>query len=286
LLYVIARATDPRHLAPFSNLTEFHRTLARYAAARPTIAMDSLIARYAVACSGLPALGLESTISDVRRLRRAGGVPLAQVANDTAIPISLLRELEWGVFTNWNLEHTRGALELYAERAGLDADAVVSVIERELIVTGVTVDDRSQEADFTPPMTEAPLTSEGRALPLALAALMMATVLFIGQGDRSAPGARSPQVPTIRTFVRSAAITDHAPLTIETPRHPAGAGAEQQATAHLTPRPRRNRPSIEPVRRSLQPRREPTHPLLRLARTIAGDGRYKVEPFPKVKTQD
>ena len=131
LLYVVARATDPRHLVPFSDLGEFRRTLGRYASPRPKVAMDALVARYAVACSGLPPLGLQSTISDVRRLRRASGVPLAQIAADTMIPLSLLRELEWGVFTHWSLEHARGAIDLYAERAGLNGDAVARVIERE-----------------------------------------------------------------------------------------------------------------------------------------------------------
>jgi hypothetical protein len=277
LLYVVARATDPRHLAPFTDLSEFHKTLARYAAARPLIAMDALVARYAVACSGLPALGVESTISDVRRLRRAGGVPLAQIAADTAIPISLLRELEWGVYTHWNLEHARGALELYAERAGLDPDAVARVIEHEQTV-GLPAEEHLLEPAALPEFDAA--SSDRRTLPFALAALMVGTVLL------AAPGDRSPRTGTVRAAVRESVPPEHSTLALPAADQPMRPGGSEP---HIAPAvnalPRRSRQMSAVSRPKAPVRSANAHPLLKLARVIAGDGRYKVEPFPKLNAE-
>ena len=69
------------------------------------------------------------TISDIRRARRATGVPLVKVAERSRIPLGLLRQLEWGYFFNW----PRGPLRAepartLRPRAGLDEELVLSTV--------------------------------------------------------------------------------------------------------------------------------------------------------------
>ncbi|HZB24883.1 MAG TPA: helix-turn-helix domain-containing protein [Vicinamibacterales bacterium] len=71
----------------------------------------------------------ELTVSDVRRARRATGLTLAQVAERSRIPGTLLRELEWGLLQNWPSGHY-GRIQLvrYARAAGLDEEVVVRAV--------------------------------------------------------------------------------------------------------------------------------------------------------------
>ncbi len=72
---------------------------------------------------------LELTISDVRRARRATGLRLADIAQRSRIPISLLRELEWGYFINWPADnYGRSQLVRYARAAGLDVEVVMRAV--------------------------------------------------------------------------------------------------------------------------------------------------------------
>jgi Tol biopolymer transport system component len=69
------------------------------------------------------------TISDIRRARRATGVPLVKVAQRSRIPIGLLRQLEWGYFFNWPRgRYGRTQLVRYARAAGLDEELVLSTV--------------------------------------------------------------------------------------------------------------------------------------------------------------
>jgi hypothetical protein len=69
------------------------------------------------------------TISDIRRARRATGVPLVKVAARSRIPIGLLRQLEWGYFFNWPRgRYGRTQLVRYARAAGLDEELVLSTV--------------------------------------------------------------------------------------------------------------------------------------------------------------
>jgi cytoskeletal protein RodZ len=69
------------------------------------------------------------TISDIRRARRATGLALAEIAMRSRIPISLLRELEWGYFRNWPAGHyARTQLVRYARAAELDEQRVVRTV--------------------------------------------------------------------------------------------------------------------------------------------------------------
>lgn len=69
------------------------------------------------------------TVSDIRRARRATGLPLAAIAERSHIPVGLLRQLEWGYFINWPAgQYGRSQVIRYARAAGLDEDLVVSTL--------------------------------------------------------------------------------------------------------------------------------------------------------------
>ncbi len=279
LLYVVARATDPRHLAPFASLADLRSAVARHAPEQPAFAIDGLLAQYLMAASGCEPLRDDSSISDVRRLRRAGGVTLPRIAEDTGIPLSLLRELEWGVFANWDPAYASGSLEAYAERAGLDSDQVMAVVRRERDAEQVTL------VRVSVPPLPAPVRSKTLGLvPFALAAALAAFVVATAPADRNArqlasvgsaagSSARPASLttaeaaPAPRGDVRPAAVPGSSKASLEKPR---------------TRVPRRARHSPSSSTRSVQPAQS-RHALARFARAVAGDGRHKVEPFPKVQ---
>lgn len=69
------------------------------------------------------------TISDIRRARRATGLALAEIAMRSRIPVSLLRELEWGYFRNWPAGHyARTQLVRYARASELDERLVLRTV--------------------------------------------------------------------------------------------------------------------------------------------------------------
>ena len=69
------------------------------------------------------------TISDVRRARRSTGLTLAEISERSRIPVSLLRELEWGYFVNWpGGSYGHAQLMRYARAAGLDDEVVMSAV--------------------------------------------------------------------------------------------------------------------------------------------------------------
>jgi len=273
LLYVLARSNDARHFAHFETVSDFRRNVGRHATDRPALVVDGLLARYFMRRAGCEPLGGGSTISDVRRLRRAGGVSLPRIAEDTGIPVSLLRELEWGVFANWNLPVARPALVAYAARAGLDPERVVTIVEREQqhVLVAATIN----------PIFGINCGSHQKWAPLGLAAAMLALVIAGAPADRvpalevrAAPAAAPVRAPEREPTILPA--TTREPEAPE-PWVPAAPTARPRPAAQA-PRDSRRTPGAEPAR----PRaNQASHPLRRLARAIAGDGRHKVEPFPR-----
>jgi hypothetical protein len=84
----------------------------------------------ASAPTSLARIGAETlTISDIRRARRATGLPLSEVSSRSRIPVSLLRQLEWGYLTNWPPGlYGRTQLVRYARAAGLDEQIVIATV--------------------------------------------------------------------------------------------------------------------------------------------------------------
>jgi hypothetical protein len=128
LKFALARISDDQCLVPLQALGELLAVLDRIAPADAQAVVANLARRAGESANRLPRPAL-STVSDLRRARRARGASLAAIGADTGIPVSLLRELEWGLLDNW--WSTSGAekpLRAYADAAGLDPDAVSALV--------------------------------------------------------------------------------------------------------------------------------------------------------------
>jgi hypothetical protein len=165
LKLLLARAMGTLDLPPFGSLEAFVEALDRFAATDPAAAIASLVVSTVESAArrppepAVPAPPVAAqvqrfataqvqpfapvratevrppqskellTISDIRRARRATGVPLVKVAQRSRIPIGLLRQLEWGYFFNWPRgRYGRTQLVRYARAAGLDEELVLSTL--------------------------------------------------------------------------------------------------------------------------------------------------------------
>lgn len=284
LMYLLVRSTHDPSLAPFIGLEELITALGRFAPLSTEAALDSLVARYTIARAGLPEIDSTSTVSDIRRLRRAGGVSLATISKDTGIPLSLLRELEWGVYVNWPAVHADGSVRAYALRAGLDPELTLNVVARE-----------REESERVPAPVRPALQAVSEAGPLSRRMLPWAAIatlalgaLFVGAGDRSPKLQVSPAPAHATVQPAPAATVAEQPATTPAPRATVTRPVPQAVPA--TPRPER---AVKPSRvtnRTSSAVRHPTqqvtrssHPMMWLARALAGDGKYDVQPFPRAK---
>lgn len=143
LRIVVARALHSLDLPPFASLEEFAEAITRFGSDDATTTMRSLcerwtgvVSRESASSGAVPAAVPEPevtvvdlTISDVRRARRSTGLTLGEIADRSRIPVSLLRELEWGYFINWPAGHY-GRIQLirYARAAGLDEEIVIRAV--------------------------------------------------------------------------------------------------------------------------------------------------------------
>jgi hypothetical protein len=295
LLYLVARATDPWHLAPFQSLEEFTDALARHASEDTANVLDGLLAYHFMRRSGHPPLDEHATISDVRRLRRAGGVSLTQIAQDTGIPVSLLRELEWGVLAHWDPSHTARSLEAYAKRAGLDPSRVAAIVRSEFDrqENRVTAVVESEAVTLAPVPRD---TSDDRHIPLGLTAVLVLCVGLAAPADRDLVSLQyadidSPAVVQPASWVQPVPDSPDEPL-VETPppAQPVKAVPSPSLSKRVRPgqQSRRSSAPLTGVVPPTQTRQVPTRPaartrLAKMARAIVGDGRYRVEPFPRVQ---
>jgi hypothetical protein len=160
LKLVVARALGTLDLPPFSSLADFAEGLTRFAAREPGVMVSQLVVSWAESVAGRTPGGIdghgassaaaqvgrfvasrpldgrrlsasnELTVSDIRRARRATGMPLIRVAERSRIPLKLLRQLEWGYLLNWPTGHYgRTQLVRYARATGLDEQLVVATIQ-------------------------------------------------------------------------------------------------------------------------------------------------------------
>lgn len=158
LKLVVARALRTLDLPPFPSVESFEEALGRFAATHPAAVISDLVNAWAdivaarapqqvVEVEPLPAAQVQLfvssrtqdvhahlsheplTVSDIRRARRATGLPLASVSERSHIPVGMLRQLEWGYFFNWpNGNYGRTQLVRYARAAGLDEQLVVTTL--------------------------------------------------------------------------------------------------------------------------------------------------------------
>lgn len=147
LRLLVARALGTIDLPPYAGLDEFRRGLERFATADLQEALREAYAACAevrlkpdatqnVAGPAVPARTgtvlpaairrFQTTISDIRRARRATGLSLRELSQRSRVPAALLRELEWGYLRNWPAGHYgRAQLVRYARAAGLDERLVI-----------------------------------------------------------------------------------------------------------------------------------------------------------------
>src|SRR5204863_9107242 len=101
------------------SLRAFAEDLAPFAAADASVAVADLVARWAAAATRRPASapnasaaphradyagdrrGAPTDLAAMRRARRATGLSLTEVSRKSRIPVSLLRQLEWGYLRHW-----------------------------------------------------------------------------------------------------------------------------------------------------------------------------------------
>jgi hypothetical protein len=227
--------------------------------------------------------------------------------------LSLLRELEWGVYVNWHPSHAAPSLFAYAERAGLDPVKVVSIVSQEqelpqpanvpvsLVISASFADRTSSNEALTPIGFGRDVETRPTALPFALAAMILLSVAVAAPRDTDT-GARQQVVAvhpadtepvSVDTDARSAPQPDETdPETLDERTMPAtipvgnARSIEQRRRAPAPSRDlqlrRRRAAGASTGVQSTSPDRE-RHPLMRFARAIAGDGRFKVEPFPRVQ---
>ena len=199
LKLVIARALGTLDLPSFPSLDSFADALGRFAATDPAAAITTIVSSWSDLAGTLPRQAVEVeveplpsaqvqpfvssrtqdvqahlsheplTISDIRRARRATGLPLAAVSERSHIPIGMLRQLEWGYFINWPTgNYGRTQLVRYARAAGLDEDLVVGTLLPLIEVT-----ERPALAPARPAASIAPtaivLSDAGAATPVVQA---------------------------------------------------------------------------------------------------------------------
>jgi hypothetical protein len=144
LRLVLARALGTLELPAYESLEEFADALSRFAVTDVRACVLEIYGAWSAAAS--PASESEGdeheatsdgsvsevsalTISDLRRARRATRLTLADISDRTQIPVTLLREFEWGYFANWPSGfHGRSQIVRYARAAGLDEDVVVETV--------------------------------------------------------------------------------------------------------------------------------------------------------------
>jgi hypothetical protein len=158
LRLVLARATRTLDLPPFQDVGELCAALERFAAADLAPTVSALYATHTARrqAPGLPAATRETTISDIRRARRATGLSLEDVAQAAGVPAAKLRELEWGYMRNWPADDaSRDEIRRYARVTGLDERLVLSTAWP--LIEGA--------ADSEPPVEAAVVSSEWTLVP-------------------------------------------------------------------------------------------------------------------------
>ena len=127
------------------------------------------------------------TISDIRRARRATGLSLTEVSGRSRIPVSLLRQLEWGYLTNWPAGlYGRTQLVRYARAAGLDEQIVIATVwpmlddmERQMPVLEPAVEAVSVAHAEPPEVVVEPLEVLVEPVPLEVAEVPLARTATI-----------------------------------------------------------------------------------------------------------
>jgi hypothetical protein len=195
LRIVVARALRTLDLPAYRSLDEFAQALQRFVPSDPREVVRSLYTSGVAEATPPPSTRRDDTaltISDIRRARRSTGLTLSEIALRTHIPVSLLRELEWGYFPNWpSDQYGRVQLVRYARAAGLDEQLVIEVVW-PLLQHAIRA--------RAPRVVDADVVDEPVAVPVEPAPLMMRPAAVL-----QAPARHTPSVKR-RTFQAALAI--------------------------------------------------------------------------------
>jgi len=143
LRLIIGRALGTLDLPPYPSLDSLAEALSRFAAIDPVECFQHIVSSRPGAAEvpslpDAPEPALTITVSDIRRARRAAGVPLAEISRRCDVPPHLLRQLEWGYLLNWPTSHVgRRLIAAYARAAGLDEQLVIGVVWPLLMESGL-----------------------------------------------------------------------------------------------------------------------------------------------------
>lgn len=232
LKLVLARAQGTLDLPPYPSLESFASAIDRFAASDASGVVASLYARHAAAATPArvaPPAAL--TISDVRRARRATGMTLTEISIRSRIPVSLLRELEWGYFVNWPAGHYgRTQLVRYARAAGLDDEVVVEAVWPVL-----------QKAMRTRPPAAAPIDAPAPHPPVVEMRLVKTETAAMVAREPNRPRRRllaALAIPALLAIAALPALFDGQPRTPDASLEPPSAVARTEAPpAAAEPRP-------------------------------------------------
>lgn len=271
LRLIVARALGTLDLPAYATLDEFADAIARFGADDMATVVRGLVRTWRAAVESAdmstssaasPVVVIESlelTISDVRRARRATGLRLADIAERSRIPVSLLRELEWGYFVNWPADtYGRSQLVRYARAAGLDVEVVTRAVwpvlaeaVRTRNAQVVVLDGSIIEEEPDHLLAETRIATVEHALPvdarrksrrrrLWLAALAIPALLAIGflpAAWQSRTRGAVPPPAELSSAQPSTAATSSVPAPTASLSAPpaAGAGAQLQTPAAEPP---------------------------------------------------
>jgi cytoskeletal protein RodZ len=153
LKLVMLRALRQLDVPPFESPEAFRAAVARFATAEPEL----------------------QNLADVRRARRDTRLTLDAIAQQAALPVYMLRQLEWGDFRQWqNDEWTERVARAYARAARLDSDRVLAIVEEERREQLNAIGRGSVDA-MTTPAIDATAVDPVDAVPLHSAVLPIAT---------------------------------------------------------------------------------------------------------------
>jgi hypothetical protein len=246
LLFALARATDDQALVPLETLHDLYLIIDRFAPSDPLPVTAAFAERVGSRAVDIPPQRIR-TVSDLRRARRDSGVSLATIASETGIPLTLLRELEWGLFDSWPPgNQTEASLRAYARAAGLPPKAVLAVVRG-------------------PGILQPPLEVRGVPVWVVACAVVVlsgaAAATWVSQASPTHSAAPQPvaavtQVKSAETIVRVAPAAAAAPraATVARPAESRVAAPSRKVVESASRRPAVRRAAARPQQQASAPR--------------------------------
>jgi len=242
LRLAVARALRTLDLPPYASINDFLEAIRRFAPADAHEALSSIAAR---AKAGSTSRGVEAetpalTISDIRRARRSTGLTLSDISDRSRIPISLLRELEWGYLVNWPAGHYgRTQLIRYARAAGLDDRVVVRAV-------WPTLQEAVRARGVAAP---APRRGPASAVAESVAPVVETRLVRLEPATPVRSGPRRPMVLAAAAILALIGIASLPTLFLERDPLPAAEVVTRDADVPSSSTPRETPPEASPAQR-------------------------------------